>query len=104
MAGFKSLFTNLAAVQRRYSDSDYAEWDDIIAGGTKDDKIYGFNGDDKLWGGAGDDLLNGGNGIDLIDGSSGIDTAEYYFSSKNYGVSKKPGSDNNAEIIFIGLV
>ena len=75
---------------------------DAIYGGTRDDRVYGYGGDDYLWGGAGNDVINGGGGLDTIDGGTGIDTAEYFYSIKNYGVSKDPRSNNDAEIIFVG--
>jgi hypothetical protein len=73
---------------------------DAIFGGSLNDVIYGYDGNDVLWGGSGDDIINGGNGFDVIDGGPGNDTAEYFFSSKSYGISRLPGTSNNVEIIF----
>lgn len=73
---------------------------DILIGGPNNDVIYGYLGDDYLFGRDGDDILNGGGGTDTLDGGKGEDTAVYFYSSKNYVVSKPLPNQPILEVMF----
>ena len=48
-----------------------SQFDDVLAGGTREDHLAGLDGDDQITGGAGEDTLSGGDGNDRIDARDG---------------------------------
>jgi len=87
------------------------KWDDYIVTSNANDEIWGYRGADRIFGrggddvivggegndyldgGSGNDTISGGNGTDRIIGGEGLDTALYSYQSRNYVVSRLPGSN-----------
>lgn len=85
LSGFEQLiateFNDSVAGSSRDEQFLGRSGNDGLQGRAGRDKLYGGAGDDNLQGGGGNDLLHGGAGNDLLAGGGGNDTASYAWAA-----------------------